>query len=117
MSPSEQRQRIEAACDREGFKLLDTLEELDVSGGTALDARPQLSKAVSLVEAGKAEVIVVAFFDRLVRSLAVQRELLERVEAGGGAILAVDVGEVRSDTASRWLSSTMLEWSPSITAE
>jgi hypothetical protein len=27
VSPSEQRQRIEAACDREGFKLLETLEE------------------------------------------------------------------------------------------
>jgi site-specific DNA recombinase len=121
VSPSEQRQRIEAACDREGFKLLETLEELDVSGGTALDARPQLSRAISLVEAGQAEVIVVAFFDRLVRSLAVQRELLERVEAAGGAILAVDVGEVRADTASRWLSSTMLgmvaEYHRRVTAE
>ena len=101
--------------------MLDTLEELDVSGGTALDARPKLSRAVALVEAGQAEVIVVAFFDRLVRSLAVQRELLERVEAAGGAILAVDVGEVRSDTASRWLSSTMLgmvaEYHRRVTAE
>lgn len=76
---------------------------------------------MALVEAGQAEVIVVAFFDRLVRSLAVQRELLERVEAAGGAILAVDVGEVRSDTASRWLSSTMLgmaaEYHRRVTAE
>jgi len=108
VSPSEQRQRIEAACGREGFDLLDTLEELDVSGGTPLAARPKLLSAVTAVEAGEADVIVVAFFDRLVRSLAVQRELLERVEAANGAILAVDVGEVRADTASRWLSSTML---------
>lgn len=121
MSPTEQAERIEAACEREGFELLDTLEELDVSGGTALAARPKLSRAVALVEAGQAEVIVVAFFDRLVRSLAVQRELLERVEAAGGAILAVDVGEVRADTASRWLSSTMLgmvaEYHRRVTAE
>jgi DNA invertase Pin-like site-specific DNA recombinase len=108
VSPSEQRQRIEAACEREGFRLLETLEELDVSGGTALAARPKLSQAVALIEAAQADVIVVAYFDRLVRSLAVQRELLERVEAAGGTILAVDVGEVRADTASRWLSSTML---------
>lgn len=108
VSPSDQRQRIEAACEREGFRLLDTIQELDVSGGTPLAARAGLSRAVALVEAGEAEVIVVAFFDRLVRSLAVQRELLERVEAKGGAILAVDVGEVRADTASRWVSSTML---------
>jgi site-specific DNA recombinase len=56
-----------------------------------------------------------------VRSLAVQRELLERVEAAGGRILAVDVGEVRSDTASHWLSSTMLgavaEYHRRVTAE
>ena len=30
------------------------------------------------------------------------------MEQAGGAILAVDVGEVRADTASRWLNSTML---------
>jgi hypothetical protein len=74
-----------------------------------------------MVEAGEAQVIVVAFFDRLVRSLAVQRELLERVEAANGAILAVDVGEVSADTASRWLSSTMLgmvaEYHRRVTAE
>jgi DNA invertase Pin-like site-specific DNA recombinase len=34
--------------------------------------------------------------------------VVERVERAGGAILAVDVGEIRADTASRWLSSTML---------
>ena len=122
VSPSEQRQRIEAECERQGFKLVRApLEELDVSGGAALEARPGLSQAVALIEAGEAEVIIVAYFDRLVRSLAVQRELLERVEAANGSILAVDVGEVRSDTASRWLSSTMLgmvaEYHRRVTAE
>jgi len=101
--------------------LLDTLPELDVSGGAALEARPGLSRAVAMIEAAEAEVIVVAYFDRLVRSLSVQRELLERVEGAGGAILAVDVGEVRADTASRWLSSTMLgmvaEYHRRVTAE
>jgi site-specific DNA recombinase len=121
VSPSEQRQRIEAACEREGFKLLDTISEMDVSGGTALTERAGLSRALAMIEAGEAQVIVVAFFDRLVRSLAVQRELLERVEAANGAILAVDVGEVSADTASRWLSSTMLgmvaEYHRRVTAE
>ena len=79
-----------------------------MSGGAALERRPGLSRAISLVESGDAGVVVVAFFDRLVRSLAVQREVVERVEAAGGSILAVDVGEVRADTASRWLSSSML---------
>jgi hypothetical protein len=46
---------------------------------------------VELVEAGDANVVV-AYFDRLVRSLAVQVEVVERIERAGGAILAVDVG-------------------------
>jgi site-specific DNA recombinase len=108
VSPVEQRQRIEDACRADGLELVETIEELDVSGGTALAQRAGLRRAVEAVEAGTAQVIVVAYFDRLVRSVAVQAEVVERVERSGGAILAVDVGEIRADTASRWLSSSLL---------
>lgn len=94
VSPSEQRNRIEQACARDGLRLVDTFEELDVSGGAALAKRPGLRRAVELVEAGEAEVVVVAYFDRLVRSLKVQLEVADRVERAGGSILALDVGEV-----------------------
>jgi site-specific DNA recombinase len=108
VSPKEQTERIRAVAERDGLKLIDTIEELDVSGGTPLARRAGLRRAVELVESGEADVAVVAYFDRLVRSLTVQAEVVERIEKAGGAILAVDVGEVRADTASRWLSSTML---------
>jgi site-specific DNA recombinase len=121
VSPSEQRERIASACEREQLELVETLEEPNVSGGAPLDRRPGLRQAVEKVEAGEADVLVVAYFDRLVRSLQVQREVLERVENAGGAIIALDVGEVRADTASRWLSSTMLgmvaEYHRRVTAE
>jgi DNA invertase Pin-like site-specific DNA recombinase len=121
VSPSEQAERIRSVAERDGLRLLETIEELDVSGGTPLARRPGLRRAVEMVEAGDAQVVVVAFFDRLVRSLAVQAEVVERVEKAGGGILAVDVGEVRADTASRWLSSTMLglvaEYHRRVTAE
>ncbi len=121
VSPSEQRERIESACARDGLELVDVIDELDVSGGASLERRPGLSRAVSMVEAKEADVVVVAYLDRLVWSLAVQRDLLERVERAGGAILAVDVGEVRADTATRWLSSTMMgmvaEYHRRVTAE
>ena len=71
--------------------------------------------AVELVENGEAEVVVVAYFDRLVPLVGRPDEVVERIEKAGGRILAVDVGEVRADTASRWLSSTMLGSSRSIT--
>ena len=82
-----------------GSHLVETIEELDVSRRRAARAkRHGLRRAVEMVEAGDADVLVVAYFDRLVRSLAVQEEVVERVEQAGGAILAVDVGEVRADT-------------------
>jgi site-specific DNA recombinase len=121
VSPREQEQRIATACERDGLQLVDLVQELDVSGGTPLERRPGLRRAVEMVEAGEADVLVVAYFDRLVRSLSVQREVVDRVERAGGGIVAVDVGEIRADTASRWLSSTMLgmvaEYHRRVTAE
>jgi site-specific DNA recombinase len=106
VSVPDQRERIAAACKREGYTLLDTFEETDVSGGAELVLRPKLARTIAMIEAGEADIILVAFFDRLVRSLAVQQELLAGVEAAGGTVLAVDLGEVRADT--RWLNSTLL---------
>jgi DNA invertase Pin-like site-specific DNA recombinase len=108
VSPREQSERIRAVAERDGLEVVEVLEELDVSGGAPIAKRPGLRLAVEMVEAGDAQVVVVAYFDRLVRSLAVQAEVVERIEQAGGAILAVDVGEISADTASRWLSSTML---------
>ena len=121
VSPSEQAQRIADACARDGLKLVQTFEELDVSGGAAIAQRPGLSKALELIEAAEADVVVVAYFDRLVRSVARQAEILERVEQAGGSILAVDVGEVSSASASKWLSASLLgavaEYHRRVTAE
>ncbi|CAN5218459.1 hypothetical protein BH09ACT13_BH09ACT13_16630 [soil metagenome] len=108
VSPSEQRERIELDCEREGIELVDVFEELDVSGGAALDSRPGLSRAVAMVESGEADTIVVAYFDRLVRSIAVQAELVARIEQAGGGIRSVDVGAVSNGSSAQWLSSNVL---------
>jgi DNA invertase Pin-like site-specific DNA recombinase len=84
VSPLEQRERIASTCSRDGLDLVDTFEELDVSGGAQLEQRPGLRRAVRMVEEGEADVVVVAYFDRLVRSLAVQAEVVERVERAVG---------------------------------
>jgi DNA invertase Pin-like site-specific DNA recombinase len=107
-SPGEQRDRLNSACERDGLELVHVVEELDVSGGTPLERRHGLRQAIEAVEAGEAEVIVAAYFDRLVRSLRVQAEVVERVEAKGGQVLALDVGQVTNGTAGQWLSGTML---------
>lgn len=107
-SPGEQRDRIRAACERDGLVLLDVIDELDVSGGTPLASRHGLRRAVEAVESGDADVVVAAYFDRLVRSLRVQDELVSRVETAGGSVLALDTGQVTNGSAGQWLSGTML---------
>lgn len=107
-SPGEQRDRIAKACESDGIDLTEVIEELDVGGGTPLARRGGLRRAVEAVEAGKAEVVAVAYLDRLCRSLAVQAEVVERVEAARGEVLAVDVGRVTNGTAGQWLSASML---------
>lgn|SRR5215831_2455195 len=109
VSPSDQRRAIERVAETESLRLIDVLEELDVSAyRRTLERRPGLKTAVELIERGEAEVIVACYFDRLFRKLKVQEEVLQRVEDAGGRVLAVDTGEVRTDTAARWLTSTML---------
>lgn len=106
-SPEVQEDRIRAECARQGLELLKLLPEFDVSGGADLDARPGLGPAVEAIEAGHAEVIVAAYFDRFFRSLKVQADVIERVERAGGQVLAVDFGRVTNATASQWLSATV----------
>jgi DNA invertase Pin-like site-specific DNA recombinase len=91
----------------QGFELLDVVSEMDVSGGTPLAHRLGLRGAVERVEQGRAEVLVVAYLNRLMRSLAVKDEVVSRIEAAGGAILTVDVGELTNASAGQWLNTTM----------
>ncbi|MBV9337589.1 MAG: recombinase family protein [Solirubrobacterales bacterium] len=108
VSPEEQRERIEQVCARDGLSLVAVHDELDVSGGKSLAARPGLSAAVAAIEAGQADVVAAAYFDRLFRSLPTQAEVIERVERAGGQVLAVDVGQVTNGSAGQWLSGTMM---------
>ena len=69
VSPREQAS-VSARLRARRARARRTIEELDVSGGAPLAKRAGLRRAVELVEAGEADVVVVAYFDRLVRSLA-----------------------------------------------
>jgi site-specific DNA recombinase len=107
-SPDEQRQRIAEWCEREGFELVAVHEEIDISGGKPLAQRPGLQQAVEAVERGGADVVAVAYFDRLVRSLVVQAEVVQRIEGAGGRVMALDVGRVTEATAGEWLKGSVL---------
>jgi DNA invertase Pin-like site-specific DNA recombinase len=105
LSPDIQRERIEAACKQHGLRLVDTREELDISGGLSLDKRPELSKAVKAVEAGNAEAIVFAYRDRVDRSMDTASELCRRIDAAGGSLIA-DAAIVTHATHDGWRKAT-----------
>ena len=86
----------------------EPFREIDVSGKLPLAKRPGLTAAIEMVEANKANHILVAYFDRLVRSLKVQLEVIERVEKAGGEIFALDHGKLTHGTAATRLSTNMM---------
>lgn len=108
VSPGEQRARIRDACERDRMELVAVHDEIDVSGGTPLERRHGLQAAVQAVEGGDADVVMVAYFDRLVRSLRVQDEVVSRVEGAGGRVVALDFGQITGATATQWLSGTLI---------
>jgi site-specific DNA recombinase len=57
-SPDEQRQRIEAECERDDLELVEVREELDVSGGSSLENRAGLRGAIEAIESGSADVLL-----------------------------------------------------------
>ena len=93
-SPENQLDQLRAKCKSGNQVLVDYDPEINVSGGLALEDRPALAKAVLAVEEGTADVIMAPALDRLVRNRRVQDEVRDRVQAAGGRLVAVDLGEI-----------------------
>jgi site-specific DNA recombinase len=107
-SPKAQLAKAKSWSEDQGNRVVEAFEEIDVSGKLPLAKRPGLLKAIEMVEAGEADHIVVAYFDRLVRSLKVQLEVVERVEGAGGEIYAIDHGRLTNGTAATRMSNNMM---------
>lgn len=84
LSPVAQRDAIARWCRANGAELVAVFEDIDISGGTALDRRPGLLAALAELEAKRAGMLVVAKRDRLARDVmnaAMVERLAERVGA------------------------------------
>src|SRR5215471_12379646 len=97
-SPGEQMERISNGlpmwCPGEHVEIAEWIKEMDVSGyRLTLQKRKGLLRAV--------EILIVAYFNRLCRNGAVKREVVQRVEAAGGRILAIDMGAISHATAAQ----------------
>jgi DNA invertase Pin-like site-specific DNA recombinase len=101
-----QEERVRAGAEREGGALVAFYPEENVSGRSPLERRTGLLPAVEMIERGEADVLSVAYFDRLCRSVRVKDEVVTRVEAAGGRVVTLDHGAVSNGSAAHWLSST-----------
>lgn len=99
---------MERKCEENGWLIGGRYEEHDVSGRRPLSKRPGLKRAVDDIEAGRSQVILTAYFDRFVRSVATRAEVVQRVEAAGGRVMSLDVGQTSDATAAEWLNGNML---------
>ena len=109
ISPTLQRERIEAWCALYGARLLDVFEELDESGGRP--DRPLLLKAIERVESGLSGGIIVARLDRFGRSLRDALDHLERIENAGGTFVSVQDNFDLSTDHGRLVLRMMLAFS------
>jgi DNA invertase Pin-like site-specific DNA recombinase len=90
ISPAVQREQVQAYALARGFEIGEWFEEYDASGGT-LD-RPELTKALERARSGESDGIIAAKLDRLSRSLTGLAQLVERAQAEGWTLVAVDHG-------------------------
>lgn len=100
--------RMMVLCQAQGWELARVLREDGVSGGAQLAKRPGLLAAVTAIESGEADVLVVAFKDRLDREPAVRDEVIDRIEAKGGIVWAADHGRDTNETPTSQFSGTVL---------
>jgi DNA invertase Pin-like site-specific DNA recombinase len=101
-----QRQAIRSEVQRRGWSLLTLCTDEAVSG-KSLVGRLALAEALSLVESGQAQVLVVSRLDRLSRSLLDFATLMGQASKQGWNLVALDLGIDLSTPAGEFLASVM----------
>lgn len=92
-----QKRDVRRCAKTADFRLVAIRRDEGVSGTKPGDERPSLAEALSMIEEGAAEVLLIPRLDRLARELAIQEAALAQVWRHGGRVLAFDQGEVPED--------------------
>jgi site-specific DNA recombinase len=111
ISPSVQREQIEAWVKLHGATLGEVFVELDESGARA--DRPKLMEALTRAESGESQGIVVAKLDRFGRSLIDGLANIERLSDAGAVFVSVQDGLDLSTPTGKLVMRIMLsmaEW-------
>lgn len=101
-----QRVAIEAETTRRGWDLLDIYT--DTASGKSLARRPGLEAALSTLDRGNADALVVAKLDRLSRSTKDFGALMERAQRRDWAPVVLDLGVDTTTPAGELVASVMV---------
>jgi DNA invertase Pin-like site-specific DNA recombinase len=108
-----QRERLTNYAHRECIWLLAVYEDRAISGSTPLAARPGLSRALTVVRAGAADILLVARRDRLARDSLVSALIEREFEQAGGRVLYAEAGnenDSREDRLMRQILHSVAEY-------
>lgn len=85
-----QAAKVTAERKARDWHVVDTFT--DVASGKSMKRRPELAKALGLLAAGEADLLVVAKLDRLSRSMLDFACMVGRAQVEGWGIAALDIG-------------------------
>jgi DNA invertase Pin-like site-specific DNA recombinase len=100
-----QRSAIEKEASHRGWELVAVFE--DMASGKSMRKRPGLEDAITYLEAGHADVLVVAKLDRLSRSLLDFAALVERSQRKRWTLAAIDLQVDTSTPAGEMMANVL----------
>lgn len=92
-----QEKAVRAWAKASGHRIVHLVREEGVSGAKDAVDRPGLSEALTLIQDGTAEGLLIPRLDRLARSVTVQEATLAFVWRHGGKVYAADSGDIAED--------------------
>lgn len=102
-----QKAAIQGECERRGWELLRIVGE-DSGASSATLERKGLQRALEALDAGKADVLIVAKLDRLSRSVAQGAQVMDRAKRKGWSVVALDFGLDTTTPAGEMVANVML---------
>jgi DNA invertase Pin-like site-specific DNA recombinase len=107
ISPELQLRAIEQYCERRGYQITETLQDLDLSG--RIWRHRQMEKAITRIEQDEADTIVVWRWSRISRNRLDWAVAVDRVEAAGGELESATEGFDTSTSTGRLARGVLAE--------
>lgn len=101
-----QREEVGRECERRDWELLRVYS--DSASGKSLAGRHGLRRALEVLDAGEADVLVASKLDRISRSIVDFGQLVERSRKGGWTLVALDLGVDTSTPSGELVANVMV---------